>query len=100
MKSVFSKEPGTRKGHHSIISHRQQQVFNIYLSAYRLSQVWACSISLFRQHIISFWRSHLSYSQLYCKQQVKNASEMRRDVALGGVGMSALKIVLSYVSVV
>jgi hypothetical protein len=40
----------------------------IYLSGYRLSRVWACSIYLFRQYIISFWRSQSLYSQLYCKQ--------------------------------
>src|SRR6266571_6578767 len=38
------------------------------------------SIYLFSQHIISFWRSHSPYSQLYYKQRVKNASEMRWDV--------------------
>src|SRR6266849_9323300 len=59
---------------------KQRQVFNISFCL-SPSHEWACSIYLFRQYIISFWRSHLPYSQLYCKQQVKNASEMRRDVA-------------------
>jgi hypothetical protein len=41
------------------IPQRQQQVFTIsfWLSP---SHVWACSIYLFRQHIISFWRSHFT----------------------------------------
>ncbi len=37
---------------------RYSRKSSIYLSGYRLPHVWACSIYLFRQHIISFWRSH------------------------------------------
>src|SRR6266581_5963572 len=33
---------------------------SLYLSGYRLSHGWACSIYLFRQHSISFWRSHFT----------------------------------------
>src|SRR5712691_6650266 len=33
---------------------------SLYLFGYHLSHVWACSIYLFRQHIISFWRSHFT----------------------------------------
>src|SRR5437763_10860880 len=67
---------------------------SLYLSGYRLSHVWACSIYLFRQHFISFWRSHFPYSQLSYKEEVRNASQLYWDVALGGVCMSILKIAL------
>src|SRR5437667_12430245 len=64
----------------SIVYPRYSSRSFIYLSVYRLSHIWACSIYLFRQYIISFWRSQSPYSQLYCKQYVKNASEMRWDL--------------------
>src|SRR5438552_3251732 len=50
--SRFSQQPYS-------IPQKQQQVCTIsfWLSP---SPVWACSIYLFRQHFISFWRSHFT----------------------------------------
>src|SRR5256714_6940138 len=59
---------------------------SLYLSGYRLSPVWACSIYLFRQHIISFWRSHFTPVTAILGAAI--------GVYRRGVYMSTLKIAL------
>src|SRR5258708_2881404 len=78
----------------SIVYPRYSSRSFIYLSGYRLSHVWVCSIYLFRQYIISFWRSHFPLLTAILIGTRKNDDEMHRDGALGGVCMSALKIAL------
>src|SRR2546428_3620247 len=53
----------------------QQQVFTIsfWLSP---SPVWACSIYLFRQHIISFWRSHFTPVTAILVAAIRNESNL------------------------
>src|SRR6266700_1252783 len=56
---------------------RYRRKSSIYLSGYRLSPVWACSIYLFRQHIISFWRSHLTLISAILVAARRNESNPR-----------------------
>src|SRR6266566_9876791 len=54
---------------------------SLYLSGCHLSHVWACSIYLFRQHIISFGRSHFPPASAILVATGKNASDLHWDVA-------------------
>jgi hypothetical protein len=54
---------------------------SLYLSGYRLSPVWACSIYLFHHHIISFWRSHFTPVTAILGAAIRNESNLSRNAA-------------------
>jgi hypothetical protein len=54
---------------------------SLYLSGYHLSHVWACSIYLFHQHIISFGRSHFTPVSAILVAAIRKESNLPRIAA-------------------
>jgi hypothetical protein len=60
----------------SILYHRYSESVHYIFRAIALHTYGSAQYIFFRQRIISFWRSHSPYSQLYSKQEEINASEL------------------------